>query len=1197
MHFKQIEIIGFKSFADRTVIDLDLGITSVVGPNGCGKSNILDAMRWALGEQKAKVLRGAHMQDVIFNGSEERAPMSMAEVTLTFDNADGVLPIDFGEVQITRRIYRSGESEYLINKSQCRMRDVQELFMDTGIGTNAYSMIGQGKIGMVLSTKPEDRRYLFEEAAGIIKYKSRKRVAVRKLDQAEQNILRLGDIIHELERQMRSLKRQVNAAIRHRELTDGLKEFEVRASWLKQASLQQQIAGLREKFDEAQRKFETGNTEMNALEVRHEQVSLSKLEIDRVLHARREGVHEIEVEMEKIERQIALIKQQITFSVEQHDKAVAEKDTLNAQSGELQEQYESRTQQTQSLKSEYSEVHALVEAKQAEQLSAAENVTEADRALEAARERSLDSMGKRAQNQTAIETLTVNITNIEEQLQALYTQQEADNQRNEELVSDIQTKQHAETEQRSNLARLEDEHTAAKQSQAELIQEIDSVNHQRQDLRETKSSADARLKSFRELRDSYEGFAHGVKAVMQAKNENNPWIQGVLGPVGDLISTDKEYERALEAVLGGNINDIVVEQAYQANGAIQYLKESQSGRVTFLPLDTIRPGTNGNMNLVIGKPGVIGPALGIVEFDPQLQPVMSYIFHNTVIVETIDDALRLAQSSDAIPRMVTRHGEVISASGAVTGGQTQNESRGIIGRNTEIEELEVQVRSLEEQISALSAKRDELNTSLETTSTRVSELGEQEEAQSRSLSTLTVEMNQAASELQTLTESARTINTNRDELCLRRDTLEEQRKQNQTAASSMESEEETLQREIADAQEQDSLVRQKQSELASQLSDVRVTVANITKSLEENEREAQRFQREREHTLSEIELRDRVIIQFKENQVTLENDIEDNLENIKAKSENKEAARKKVNEAGNQRQNLLDESDALEKKLKTIRESVRETQAAVHKHEIDLRHDEDQLTFFQERILEEYHIALASLTAEDVGTDELTEEERDALVAETRQKLERLGNVNLMAIEEYDALTERFDFLVAQEEDLRKAKDALLGVIQRIDETIKEMFLATFNAVAENFRTYFRRLFDGGQARIYLVDEDDPLECGIEIEARPPGKKPQTIALLSGGEQAMTAIALLFSIFKAKPSPFCVLDEVDAPLDDANIGRFIHMVDEFAQDTQFVIITHNKQTMAKADTLYGVTQQERGVSQIVSVRFDGNDSKKSNSAA
>lgn len=1197
MHFKQIEIIGFKSFADRTVIELDLGITSVVGPNGCGKSNILDAMRWALGEQKAKALRGAHMQDVIFNGSEERVPMGMAEVTLTFDNEDGTLPIDFAEVQITRRIYRSGESEYLINKSLCRMRDIQELFMDTGIGTNAYSMIGQGKIGMVLSTKPEDRRYLFEEAAGIIKYKSRKRVAVRKLDLAEQNILRLGDIIHELERQMKSLKRQVNAAIRHREFTDGLKEFEVRASWLKQAFLQEQIAELREKFDHAQKTFETDNTEMNGLEARHEQVSLSKLEIDRLLHARRDGVYEIGVEMEKIERQIALIKQQITFSIEQHDKAIAEKDTLNNQSHELQQQYESRTQKTRTLNAEYVEVQALVESKHAEQVAAVANVTAADEILESARAKSVEAMGKRARNQTAIETLTVNLANIEEQLQALYARQKTDNQRSEELVTETQEKQHTETEQKSNLTKSEDEHTAAKNVRAKLIEEINSVNDERQDLRETKSSADARLKSFRELRDSYEGFAHGVKAVMQAKNENTPQIQGVLGPIGDLISAEKDYERALQAVLGANINDIVIQRADQAKEAIRYLKEKHAGRVTFLPLDTIRPGSHGSMSRVIGKPGVIGPALDAIKFDPQLQPIMSCIFHNTVLVETIDDALCLALSEETVPRMVTKDGDVISASGALTGGRTQHENRGIIGRSAEIDELDAQVRNLQERISALSEKGDDLNNNLDTANTRVLQLGEQEETLRRSLSTLSIELNQATSDLHTLTESARAINENRDTLRLRLDALEDQRKDNQADAVSMESEEDSMLRQIADAQEHASLIRQKQSELASQLSDIRVTMANITKSLEENERDAQRFQREREHTLSEIEHRERVITQFKENQVTLENDIQDNIENIKAKSESKEEALKKVNEAGNQRQNLLDESDDLEKKLKSIRESVRETQAAVHKHEIDLRHDEDQLTFFQERILEEYHIALASLSVEEVGTDDLTEEERDALVAETRKKLERLGNVNLMAIEEYDALTERYDFLVAQEQDLRKAKDALLGVIQRIDETIKEMFLVTFNAVAENFRTYFRRLFDGGQARIYLLDEDDPLECGIEIEARPPGKKPQTIALLSGGEQAMTAIALLFSIFKAKPSPFCVLDEVDAPLDDANIGRFINMVDEFAQDTQFVIITHNKQTMAKANILYGVTQQERGVSQIVSVRFEGSDTKKSDSAA
>ncbi|MFP6584607.1 MAG: chromosome segregation protein SMC [Candidatus Hydrogenedentota bacterium] len=1191
MHFKQIEITGFKSFADPTTIELDSGITSVVGPNGCGKSNILDAMRWALGEQKAKALRGAHMQDVIFNGSEERAPMSMAEVTLTFDNADGTLPIDFTEVQITRRIYRSGESEYLINKAQCRMRDIQELFMDTGIGTNAYSMIGQGKIGMVLSSKPEDRRYLFEEAAGIIKYKARKRVALRKLDQAEQNLLRLGDIIHELERQMKSLKRQVNAAIRHRELTDELKEFEIRASWLKQSYLMEQITELRTKFDEAQKKFDVGSTEMSTLEAKHEEVSLGKLEIDRVLHARREGVHEIDVEMEKLERQIALIKQQIEFSIEQHEKALADKESFATQAQSLLTEFTETSEKTGSLKEEHQKFSLSLESKQDEQAAAIEEVTQADTQLEAVRARSVESMGKRAENQTAIETLSVNISNIEEQLQALYTRQEADNQRNEELVQDIESKEHSETEQKAALGNLEDENRTAKQIQADLTQQIATVNTEWQALRETKSSSEARLKSFRELRDSYEGFAQGVKAIMKAKNHANPQVQGVLGPIGDLISTSADYERAVEAVLGGNINNIAIDQAEQAKGAINYLKETKAGRVTFLPLDTIRPGSRDNIGYVTGKPGVVGPALEVVEFEERLRPIMEYIFHNTVIVETIDVAIHLSRGSEPIPRMVTKDGEVVSASGAVTGGRTKHDSRGLIGRSAEIEELEAQVLKLDEQIRSVTQKGAALGESLETVNTRVTTLSEQEEQQRHALSNIAMEITQASTEIENLTEALKTITVERDELYARRDAFEEQRRANQDAATSMETEDEALQREIADAQENASKIRQAQSELSAELSDLRVVMANITKSIEENERETQRLEREREQALSALQDREVAIKQFKENQVTLENDIKDNVEHVKAMTESKEEARKKVNEAENQRQALLDESDELEKKLKVIRDLVRETQGAVHKFEIDLRHDEDQLIFFQERILEEYHIALGSLTAEEVGTDELSEEERDALVQDTRTKLERLGNVNLMAIEEYDALTERFEFLVSQDQDLTKAKDALLHVVARIDETIKDMFLVTFNAVAENFRSYFRRLFNGGQARIYLVDEEDPLECGIEIEAKPPGKKPQSIALLSGGEQAMTAIALLFSIFKAKPSPFCVLDEVDAPLDDANIGRFIEMVEEFSVETQFVVITHNKQTMAKASALYGVTQLERGVSQIVSVKFEGHDTK------
>jgi len=1185
MYFKQIEMTGFKSFADRTVINLEQGMTSVVGPNGCGKSNILDAMRWALGEQRAKELRGAHMQDVIFNGSEDRAPMSMADVTLTFDNADGKLPIDFSEVQVTRRIYRSGESEYLINKSVCRLRDIQELFMDTGIGTNAYSMIGQGKISMVLSSKPEDRRYLFEEAAGIIKYKSRKRVALRKLDQAEQNQLRLGDVINELERQMRSLKRQVNAAIRHKELTGQLKEVEIRASWLKQQSLLEAVTTLQERFDKAKTSFDQDNEELTRLESRHEELNTQKLESDRVLHARRESVHDIDLEMEKIEGQIGTIRQQIQFSVEQQENAESERTHLLGKSEDGTSNLDIARKHSDELRSQHAEISIQFDSNQEKIQVIAENSQSADATLETTRKKSVESMGARAQTQTAIETLSVNIGNIEEQLQSLYDRQEALNARNEEIVADLESRQHTETELKSELTGAEDALEKAQSHQSEVTQAVTDLNVEWQKLRESKSSSDARLKSLSELRDSYEGFAHGVKSIMQAKQQSHPSTEGIRGPVGDLINTPGEFERAVEASLGGSINHIVVNEADQAKQAIHFLKERKSGRVTFLPLDTIRPGNRDFSEEVKGQQGVIGPMLDHVEYDPEIKVVMEYLFANTVLVDSIDDAIRLARTDRPIPRLVTRDGEVVSASGAVTGGRTKHDSRGLLGRSAEIEELESTGVRLETEIQNVAEYGRTKAEELETAKRETSEITEQVQTKRRSLSALEVEISQAGTELKRLTESLQTFETERDTLYSRRDELEAQRVQNQEKATSMESEDETLQREIAEAQDAASRARQEQSEMASTLSDLRVQMANVTKSLEENEREIQRIERETEQAREDATKRQQAIDEFNQNRINLENEIKLEVERSQAMTESKEEARLKVTEGEEQRQKLLDESDVIEKTLRELRDKVGESQSVMHQSEMELQHDQDQLAFFRERIQTEYQIDLSSLNADEIGNDEMGDEERDQLVQDTREKLDRMGTVNLMAIEEYEALTERYEFLQKQQSDLQNARETLLGVVARIDETIKEMFLETFRAVSENFKVNFRRLFNGGQARIYLADEENPLDCGIEIEARPPGKKPQSIALLSGGEQAMTAIALLFGIFKAKPSPFCVLDEVDAPLDDANIGRFIEMVEEFTHDTQFVVITHNKQTMAKAAALYGVTQQERGVSQIVSVKI------------
>lgn len=1186
MYFKSIEMTGFKSFADRTVLNLEPGMTAIVGPNGCGKSNILDAVRWALGEQSAKALRGSHMQDVIFNGSEERTATGMAEVTLVFDNADSSLPLDFAEVQITRRVYRSGESEYLINKAPCRLRDIQELFMDTGVGTNAYSMIGQGKIGMVLSSKPEDRRFLFEEAAGIIKYKSRKRIAMRKLEQADQNLLRLGDIIAEVERQMRSLKRQVNAAIRYRELTEQLRELEIRAAWLKQAVLVAEIDELRTQFGAAQDTYEKANTELGKFEARHEELGLAKLEVDRVLHARREGVHEIDQEMEKIERLIALIRQQIEFSGEQQRRAAQERNEFLHQSAALEEERRRTGERAAGLKRELDEAEAALAGRQAAYQEAVQRVQRVDETLEVVRGRAVESMGMRAKTQTAIETLTVSIENLDKQLEALYERQESEGRRRETLLEGVEELRRAEAEKHAEAERFAVEKEQLANKEAEVARQLQLLNEAWQGLRETKSSVEARLHSLRELRDSYEGFAAGVRAVMQAKQEGRSDVAGVIGPVGDLISTDEAYERAVEAALGGNIHNIAVETAYAAKSAIGFLKEHRAGRVTFLPLDIIRVRQSDDAVQVLGLPGVVGRAVEFVRFDERVRPVIEYLFHNTVLVQTIDDAIRIARESERRPRLVTLDGEVISPAGAVTGGRTRHESRGLIGRSAEIAELEQRLAAIAERINESAEQGRVLVASLSAIKAECQRMADLEETARRDLQRLGIELAGRNRELSGLIKAAESLKCERDDLAAERIWLENQRRQAIERASAIETESERLQKEIAQAQDAASRARQEQSLLADELSDRRVKIAELRQMLEEIERDAQRIERARESALREADRRDQAIAELKANQSSLEDQIRDHIERSKALSESKEEARRKVIEAENQRQALLDESDKIEKRLREVRERSREAQSALHRIELDLRRAEDQLGFFRERIQSEYHVALGSLTAEEVGTDDYEEAAREEQVEELRVKIERMGAVNLMAIEEYDALSERHDFLTTQFQDLTKARDTLLGVVARIDSTIRDLFLDTFNAVGQNFHEYFRRLFNGGHARVYLLNEDDPLESGIEIEARPPGKKPQSISLLSGGEQAMTAIALLFSIFKAKPSPFCVLDEVDAPLDDANIGRFLSLLEEFTVESQFVVITHNKQTMSRADALYGVTQQERGVSQLVSVKFD-----------
>ncbi|MEA3364405.1 MAG: chromosome segregation protein SMC, partial [Candidatus Hydrogenedentes bacterium] len=687
MYFKQLELSGFKSFADRTVLGFEPGVTAIVGPNGCGKSNILDALKWCLGEQRAKELRGSLMQDVIFNGSENRTPLGMAEVTVVFDNADSKLPVDFAEVAVSRRLYRSGESEYLINNAPCRLKDIQELFMDTGIGTSAYSMVGQGKMDLSLSSKPEDRRFLFEEAAGIIKYKNRKRVALRKLESAQNNLLRLNDIIAEVQRQMRSLKRQVNAAIRYRKLTEMLRDIEIRAAWLEFKGLTSEIEALKKEFAEARDEYEGTSTQIAEHEARSEELGLAKLELDRVLLARREGVHEIDSEMEKVEREIALTRQKMAFSEEQEKQAKAESAEFEQRAEAIAVHIEQIRREHTKAQQELSACSAATDAKTQEHSAHAANVEEADARLEAKRAQAVEKMNSRARAATELETLSVNIANIESQLEQIYENQQRIEQRREELLEALDEQRAQESQKQSLRTQTEANRARTQRAQADKSQALHALDQEWQELREKKSSLDARLTSLRELRDNYEGFAAGVRAVMRAKSEGQSEIQDIIGPIGDLLSTDSEYERAIEAALGGNINNVVAEHAGAAKSAIDFLKANQAGRVTFLPLDILRPHWRNDVVLA-GRPGVIGEAISFVQFDEHIRRAIEYLMRDTVVVETLDDAIRIAREEQSYPKLVTLDGEVVQSSGAVTGGRTRHGRGGLLGRSAEIAELE-----------------------------------------------------------------------------------------------------------------------------------------------------------------------------------------------------------------------------------------------------------------------------------------------------------------------------------------------------------------------------------------------------------------------------------------------------------------------------------------------------------------------------
>ena len=1180
MVFKRLKLHGFKSFCDKTALELESGVTAIVGPNGCGKSNIVDAVRWVLGEQSIRTLRGLRTEDMIFNGTEDRPPLSYAEVTLTLDNRWNVLPVDFDEVSVTRRAFRSGDNEYLINKARCRLRDILELFMDTGIGAHAYSLISQGQVDLILSSKPEDRRTLLDEAAGVAKYKARRKLALRKLAVAENNLLRLGDIINEVARQMRSLKRQVGAAGRYSQYESELRDLEVREAYGQYVSFVGQEKNLKEGMSQVKGDQEAAAAALSKEEAARAHLGLSLLECDRELLASRENVHAVDSQMDKLEGQSLVFKERLNAATGTKQRAIQDTQRLESAAEEMQMELDSIEKKRQEMFKQSEETRDKLTQKEKKLADITKVLEDSEQAIETFRSSAARAADERAAVAARIESIASNLSTTEGRIKGLSERETNVESRLKECVK-LSEKLEAEVRtHEKSLGDLEKKREASRRALSRKVPERNTLEGELNSAKEQRAEKNSRLESLREMRDRYEGFYAGARAVLMAKNEGEKYAKGVLGHVAELIQVEKQYEAAVEAALGDHVQAIVTKSVSDIEKCVDVLKQSATGRATFIASDAAsRSGGQADSKPAGGE----RKCSDLVKCDSKYRSVIEALLGDCVVVDTLKDAMGMSFNGSG--RAVTLNGEVVLRCGAVTAGGGAGSQTGLLGREREISELEKAVekidRKLEKQREALGRLAGEiadLEEQLVSTGAGAEKLQAELAEVRRKFYRQDEEKKRYESELEAFA-------ADKSSLTEQLERLERERAETTELLAAAEKQSKDYVGRVDEQRERLGNRRAEMSSLTDKVTELKVTLSALEQLLPGLETERGRVTEAHRDALTraqsakkEAEQADKSIAEFNRSMEEMDRSAQELMEK-------KAAAQNAVTEIGKRKQGILEKIDVSEGTLKDRRTRCQQLQERCHKLEIELSHITERVEALAAKVQSEHDTDLSSLTDEQVGEDKLNEEDRAQRVATLKRRLELMGTVNLRAVEEYDGLKERHEFLLAQQKDLTKARESLMQVIRKINQTAEGMFMATFSEVRTNFHESFRHLFNGGMAKLSLEDEENVLECGIQIEARPPGKRLQNIALLSGGESALTAIALLFAIFKAKRSPFCILDEIDAALDEANTMRFLELLEGFAEQTQFVIITHNKRTMERAGTLYGVTMAERGVSQMVSVKL------------
>ena len=1185
MRLKKIELQGFKSFADKTEIVVLDGVTTIVGPNGSGKSNISDAVRWVLGEQSVKTLRGQKMEDVIFAGTQARKKVGFAEVSLYLDNSDESLPVEFKEVVVTRRVYRSGESNYLLNGAECRLKDIQELFMDTGVGKDGYSIISQGKIDEILSTKSEERRNIFEEASGIVKYKTRKDEAVKKLTNTETTLSRVNDIITEIESNLEPLEKKCEVAKKYLALKENLKALDVRIfiqSLDKNASLLKEIDDLIDTFTNDILKEEEMSTELEKSKMNlKERLSDITLKIEEA----QSKFYETENENEKLNSKIKLNNASIENSdsnisrLTEEIKEDTEKITI------LKEDIERRLKKKESLfenKKKFEEELALkqdeLENIMTSMDSEAEKITKIKDEIDETVDKSYELKMEISSFQATIEANELSIEEKKKLLDKNISMKDSIVSSKEEATSNLNLKTNSLNE--------------VLKKEEKVNQDINKLDLRMEEISKKESALNQEIMTLKSkytyltnLENENEGYFKSVKEALDYSKKQG--IKNVYGTVASLISTDEKYEYAIEIALGGYIQNIVVETENEAKNIITYLKQNSLGRVTFLPISTIRKVDVNLKDKARKLNGYIGIASDIVKFDTKYKDVVNLALGSTIVVDTVENAIDISKKLKNSARIVTLSGELFATTGSITGGKNAHSSAGLLGRKEKIEKLKHKIETKEKELESFKKDISDIPAKLEENKEILSKIIEEKTALQVEVATLKEKLTHITKEEEKILNSKENTNEAIEELIKINNELKEKIEKNTKESESLDKKVEENQ-EIIDEY---SRFNKEKSEMINNLHE---DIANLKVSISSFDESSDSIDEMKEKLLLDIKNFEEGIERKKTNISNLEQNKEEILKQIEdLKVEIKEKQNFKLdfanilNKLKESKKDIEQKQETLEvkvlesiKKIDKLKDERSKVQSRKLKYDIEIEN-------LKNKMWDDYEITIS--TARDI-IDSLPVDERDEKAVQKdaekiRKEIKDLGEVSVSSIEEYKSTKERYDFISNQKQDLEETKKKLENLINNMTSIMKQQFEKQFKLINENFNETFKELFGGGKAELRLEDESNILSSGIEIDVQPPGKKLQSMMLLSGGERALTATALLFAILKLKAPPFCILDEIEAALDDVNVHRFADYIKKYSKNTQFIVITHRKGTMEVASSTYGVTMQEYGISKVVSMKM------------